>query len=589
MLTSIFLATIVFAHGKNIQDDNTELVQTSALVPNKELVREVVDAAAGKIRQGADSALVAKKAAHAPADAMKQIDELDGTPGDVEVQDEISTAKEVIAQLLDQASGIGGAAKTDPAACAISNLALTNMKCSNLGGLGPDEDCPEEIRYSFVTVVNDVPVDLVITNTSTYTPGSNDNVSPPWKNAVKKNGGATIAQINLQGENGGSSVDLTLSFVKSGTYTPVTFDKLYLSFVDFDHLQAMGGVDKPGEETIVVRSPLESFETGSSVSSDTSNGVTTFKSKFPGTQFDNPECALCLTDEQKAKSISLTFSQTDTVHLTLAAASTRPGNGGSRNLLLAGSSALICGASTAVPPWPAVACPPGQGLEKNSLGSSTCAKSNFRLTGPPKCNNLGGLGPQYDCANEIRYSVVSVADGVPFDLVVTIVDQGYYNHATNQYNGGESDDEYLIINVRCGTATDVKFSFMEEGTNNPVTLDEFYFSVLDFDQYKSGKASETVTISSDYVGSQKGANVQQSGNSFTSTSWGTGHDNPDSAMSLTAEQQAKSMTAMFRQKSSIQMNLQAGECGSGRNFLFGGSTPLYCDANSVEDPPCVPE
>jgi len=58
MLTSIFFASLVFAHGENLAkqiDDNTDFVQMSALPPNGDLVRAVVDAAVSKIRQGADS------------------------------------------------------------------------------------------------------------------------------------------------------------------------------------------------------------------------------------------------------------------------------------------------------------------------------------------------------------------------------------------------------------------------------------------------------------------------------------------------------------------------------------------------------
>lgn len=97
------------------------------------LIHEVVDAAVERIREGADRRIVAEEAAHASADAVKQISVLEGELADSVVDDEIAAAQEVVSELYaDQAPAyVLGAFRSNT--CPSGSTSITNPnKCEQV-------------------------------------------------------------------------------------------------------------------------------------------------------------------------------------------------------------------------------------------------------------------------------------------------------------------------------------------------------------------------------------------------------------------------------------------------------------------------
>merc|ERR1719454_1049859 len=192
---------------------------------------------------------------------------------------------------------------------------------SNLGGLGPDSGA-EEMRFSNVASVGGAQTDLVIVSNNKYKP------KKPENNAVT-NG---IGVINL---DGGQSVSLTFSLVKSGTNEEVTLDVPFkMSFVDVDKGKS-GNVEHLtvcGAQNIYMREVNE-LETEAA----STEGCQQVYAAAPGTGADNPE-SLELTEAQKLKSFDITVSKASfTVELEIKE---KKGRMSARNFMFGGQSVI---------------------------------------------------------------------------------------------------------------------------------------------------------------------------------------------------------------------------------------------------------
>jgi len=225
-------------------------------------------------------------------------------------------------------------------------------------------------------------------------------------------------------------------------------------------------------------------------------------------------------------------------------------------------------------------------------------------------NNLGGQGPAADASLSMRFNNVGLLPGGdPFDMTVTILndpDDPYV--ASNSYlNGlrGKSGQ----VNVNAEKSARMKFSMVQkdaDGTDKPVVLDAFYFSVYDIDQngYMSeevivgGYDEMTVPEDAEYTVTPTGDGQQ----SLTSLKFGRICDNPKEPTNLhiincygtdEVDQRRRAVTMLFQQKDSFEMTFKVhltrdvNPTNQGRQLLFGGPTSLIepCHAG----PAVIPE
>lgn len=109
-------------------------------------------------------------------------------------------------------------------------------------------------------------------------------------------------------------------------------------------------------------------------------------------------------------------------------------------------------------------------------------------------NNLGGKGPNSSDPREIRYSSGVSCTGEPFELVVTAGSE----YATSKPENNGKRGAFGQISLSSDKSTDLKFSFVVPGTNQPVALPEVHMAMFDLDGAVShGRAS---TLSKGYTG-----------------------------------------------------------------------------------------
>lgn len=193
-------------------------------------------------------------------------------------------------------------------------------------------------------------------------------------------------------------------------------------------------------------------------------------------------------------------------------------------------------------------------------------------------NNLRGVGPNLNDQGNMRFT--ETLPGV--DLVVK-ADENYqaYNSARNGVHQGK----FGRINMLSGTSTVLNFQFVRSGTEEPVTVDEFIFTVFDLDQFghcygrmavnASHYASYHVSDNTELVTKTDGGDVGRAASStFTSSMSGTGADNPENPRELTPLQAARSVSFVFRNRKFFNMGFEISDAAAGQNILFAGKASL---------------
>jgi len=190
---------------------------------------------------------------------------------------------------------------------------------SNLAGQGPDAGA-EEIRYTNVGTYtsargDSVVVDLAVSANSSYDTSSN-----------KSNGkSGKFGKINLLG---GSSVELTFSFMRTGTNVPIELAEVLISFFDLDQSYESKMLER------IYASDYHAFVIDKSAEVDmmierAPDGRTIFMSKVHGTGCDNPKDPLQLgpitckyrdgvnTIDQRKRSFMLAFKKVQSFKVSL--------------------------------------------------------------------------------------------------------------------------------------------------------------------------------------------------------------------------------------------------------------------------------
>jgi len=207
-------------------------------------------------------------------------------------------------------------------------------------------------------------------------------------------------------------------------------------------------------------------------------------------------------------------------------------------------------------------------------------------------NNLGYEGPDGG-EPTLHFTNVSFVNGMTVDLVVSVNDKKYF--AKNHTRNGLSKP-FGMINVHCGVDSFITFSFYDHDTMRPVKLGQVYLSFFDVD---SGGATGLV----EYVGFEESEayyltkttelKVENTDHAtfWSSTTAGTGADNPKSISGLTPQQKDRTVTGLFENHSTVVTHIgvdvpHGSQCPSnGRNVMFAFDSPLVSDENEIKTKP----
>lgn len=199
-------------------------------------------------------------------------------------------------------------------------------------------------------------------------------------------------------------------------------------------------------------------------------------------------------------------------------------------------------------------------------------------------NNLGGLGPDSG-AEEIRYKHAIDLDGRKVDVVLAA--ESTYSTPKSSVNGN-SDGGFGVFTMKTKTSTNFKFSFVDANTDEPVGVKDLALTFYDLDQAKNTRQQETISACGAgevYTTSDTELVHSNSGvcHSLTSTTKGTGKDNPSSANDLTKTQAARSVTYEFHSRATISFSASiSGKGKSPRPILFSFEPQVACGASDAE-------
>jgi hypothetical protein len=419
---------------------------------------------------------------------------------------------------------------------------LSTMRYNNLGGQGPDSGT-EGIRYANVIQMNDRNVDLIV------------NALTPYERFHRSTNGLNgrVGKINLYHER---DVDLRFSFVDAQTDAPVTMGAFTLSVFDLDE-----GPDGTAKETVTAGGFTSDYmmDFTSLRTADLPDGRRQYSSTTHGRGTNNPSDPFDLTEVAAAHTVSLDYPEGLT-EFTLNYAVTkaadkelRPDYMG-RNFLFAGASSLYY-----------------------------CNKEPVSLTfdqSTVEYSNLGGVGPDYNSPEGVKYSGVASYNGRPIDLTINAVGDYHAFKATQNGKNGK----YALINMMRNTEATFDFSLTDQASGTPVAIDALYFSVLDLDEGKRMKLREGVSVegfASSYLTEDTEIKMTTQGNGvvrYESSMPGTGKDNPKDPEALTERQKNRAATFLFDRADNWRVHLYVGAGPpSGRNFMFAGkSSVVFC-------------
>jgi len=417
------------------------------------------------------------------------------------------------------------------------DFSYSTVVCNNLGGKGPDADCGEMIYYQNISVG----YDLKLVATSDYVPKNTDN------NGLDGDFGI----LNL---NKNQQVDIVATLIDPSTGEEVTRGKsFFLTIWDFDQGSTRDDGTPKLVENVTV-SPIHKWVAMNDPwfsAYEHSEETYSFVSRSYGNSDNNPTNQWVITEEQKHRAVSVFFERRTHFFLTLT---TSGGGSGGRNTMLGGDSWLTENLETKLTPCDAYS---NIFIQKNLLGIV----------------DLENRGMRY-----INASVT--ATGQLADMFVS-ADSEYvsWHSAMNGVYGKCGEINEISQNGAMFTV-----QFFAHGTRTPVTIDRFFFSVLDLDATKIGiekfKISNS-SFSSYYTSATTELNISSADNgtvTFAATQYGTQADNPTDPRNLTSVQQDRGVSLFMEDVSEFSFWYHVSAAWTGRNFLFAGVTNIACPA-----------
>jgi hypothetical protein len=415
------------------------------------------------------------------------------------------------------------------------------------------------MRFAGLVQGQDLALDLVVTAEEGYRAYNSS------RNGLLGGNG----QVNAKS---GTTVALHFTFVEAGTNTPYALPQFYFTFSDLD--ERHGGTEK---EMVAVEG-FDKYYTNDDLSVvGRETEVPAFESVDFGSYADNDMHPDSPTPLQLTHAVSFQFLNKATFRATFIVSQQGDDIKG-RNVVFSGISQLV------------FCKEPSTYLDFRSAEVTS--------------NNLGGLGPNLNDAEEIRYSRVGVFEGGALDLVVTAdkdISQNWtykpWNVSQNGLNG-----EFGIVNLFSGeerhdSEVHLHFAIVQSGTSTPVVLDAFAFMFFDFDTGLHEQQIEYVELSPTQPGFGGGAgfasylvtgttelNITEQDElgcyKFTATKHGTAADNPTSSMMLAREEADRSVAFTFRKSAEFRVTFGITPNGynTGRNLMFAGQDMyLMCD------------
>lgn len=182
---------------------------------------------------------------------------------------------------------------------------------------------------------------------------------------------------------------------------------------------------------------------------------------------------------------------------------------------------------------------------------------------------------------ELRFGRAMSQNGQSIDLVVKPVGDMNCGGKLTDAKFGSKSSQIAFLAVRAGTSQVFEFSFVQEGTNTPVAPKSLMMSFLDLDQGKKGKQQESVEMCGGMDAIVTDDNELDIDNAngcikVTSTTHGTGSDNPESVESMSQSQRAR-VVAYEVKESKFTATLAVSKSGrNARKFQFAGHPSVAC-------------
>lgn len=199
-----------------------------------------------------------------------------------------------------------------------------------------------------------------------------------------------------------------------------------------------------------------------------------------------------------------------------------------------------------------------------------CAAERLVLNNP-SVNNLDGS----NAAGEkvIRYP--GVKSGV--DLIIEAGDD--YVPANPSLNGLK--DGFGRINMKVGTGSHFKFTFVSAGTSNPVVLPAASITLYDLDEGKRGRGRSTIEscgTAASFIPVQTELAQQFKGDCVKTTTckWGKKKNEPPNPTTLNDDHLARAITMSYEQTSSFTIRWDMTHRPKGRNLQFALEALAAC-------------
>jgi hypothetical protein len=215
-------------------------------------------------------------------------------------------------------------------------------------------------------------------------------------------------------------------------------------------------------------------------------------------------------------------------------------------------------------------------------------------------NNIGGYGPDSG-SQELRFggsqsagtsSAGTSETGEPFDIVVTS-ESADYNVISPDIANGRWGKDYGKASVYASSDSGItgrfKFSFVQPGTNNPVTLSEIHLTVFDIDgtveiNGNTGRNDEYAS-SSDAAGFVLDPNTYLKEQVSDGRTWFAGTADLDAsglqsgADAIDDDQRRGAVMFFYHNVASFEVLFRRGNQGGNSGMLFAFSSRLneLCD------------
>jgi len=199
---------------------------------------------------------------------------------------------------------------------------------SNLGGVGPDTDGPEVLRYANVADKPE-PLDLEVRVSASY------KNKAPEKNGFRGNFGSITMDC-------GTSTTFDFQFVKSATSEPVQIPSFLFTVFDIDHGPENKQQGTREIMTVASGSGLDAYYLTENTEVEygcIQSGLRNeFKSTSTGYLKDNPSDAMNMTELQRARSVTFQFRDVSGFSIDFAI----PDGDKTRSFLFASLSDFVC-------------------------------------------------------------------------------------------------------------------------------------------------------------------------------------------------------------------------------------------------------